>query len=92
MNKSELVAAVAESSGQTRADAGRAVDSVFDAISTTLKSGGEVRIAGFGIFSVSNRAASKGRNPRTGEPIDIPASKLPKFSAGKTLKEMVNKK
>lgn len=91
MNKSELVAAVAESSGLTRADAGRAVDSVFEAVSNTLKGGGEVRITGFGNFSVSNRAASKGRNPRTGEPIDIPASKLPKFSAGKTLKETVNK-
>lgn len=90
MNKNDLIAVVAESAGLTKADAARAVDSVFDSISDTLAKGTEVRLVGFGTFSVANRAASKGRNPRTGEPIDIPASKQPKFKAGKALKDAVN--
>ncbi len=90
MNKNELVAAVADQSGLSRADAGRAVDSVFDAITDALKKGDEVRLVGFGSFAVSRRAASKGRNPRTGQPIDIPASNQPKFKAGKGLKDSLN--
>ena len=81
MNKNDLVSAVADSSGLTKADAGRAVDAVFDSIASALKSG-DVRIVGFGTFSVAQRAATTGRNPRTGETIQIKASKQPKFKAG----------
>lgn len=90
MNKNDLVAAVADSAGLTKADAARAVDSVFDSISGALASGTEVRLVGFGTFNVAKRAASEGRNPRTGEKIKIPASKQPKFKAGKALKDAVN--
>ena len=90
MNKNDLIAAVAEKTGLTKAQAGEAVDATLDAITGTLKGGGEVRIIGFGNFSVSERAASEGRNPRTGETIQIPASKTPKFKAGKGLKDAVN--
>ena len=75
MNKNDLVSAVADTSGLTKADAGRAVDAVFDSIASALKSGGDVRIVGFGTFSVAQRAATTGRNPRTGETIQIKASK-----------------
>ncbi len=90
MNKNDLVAAVAEGSGLSKADAGRAVDSVFQSITSALKDGTDVRRVGFGTFSVVNRAASEGRNPRTGEKIRIPASRQPKFKAGKGLKQSVN--
>jgi DNA-binding protein HU-beta len=90
MNKQELIGAVAESAGLTRADASKAVESVFDSISTALKKGDEVRLVGFGTFSVSKRKASTGRNPRTGEPMMIAASSQPKFKAGKGLKDSVN--
>ena len=90
MNKNELVAAVADSADISKADSGKAVDSVFDAVSDALKGGDEVRIVGFGTFSVASRAASTGRNPRTGETIQIKASKQPKFKAGKGLKDAVN--
>ena len=90
MNKNDLISSVAESSGLTKADAGRAVDGVFDSIASALASGDDVRIVGFGSFSVANRAASTGRNPRTGEEIQIPASKQPKFKAGAPLKDAVN--
>ena len=90
MNKNELVASVAEASGISKADAGRAVDGVIGAITGALKSGGDVRIVGFGTFSVANRKATTGRNPRTGEPIQIKASKMPKFKPGSPLKEAVN--
>ena len=90
MNKNELVASVAEASGLSKADAGRAVDGVIGAITGALKSGGDVRIVGFGTFSVANRKATTGRNPRTGEPIQIKASKMPKFKAGSPLKDAVN--
>ena len=90
MNKNELVAAVADDSGLSKADAAKAVDAVFDSITGALKKGDEVRLVGFGNFAVSSRAATKGRNPRTGEEIDIPASKQPKFKAGKGLKDAVN--
>lgn len=90
MNKNDLIAAVADKTGLTKAQAGEAVDATFEAISGSLKAGDEVRIIGFGNFSVSERAASEGRNPRTGEAIQIPASKTPKFKAGKGLKDAVN--
>ena len=90
MNKNDLISSVAETSGLTKADAGRAVDGVFDSIASALSSGDDVRIVGFGSFSVANRAASTGRNPRTGEEIQIPASKQPKFKAGAPLKSAVN--
>ena len=90
MNKNDLIAAVADSSGLTKADASRAVDAVFSSIEGSLKSGGEVRIVGFGTFSVAHRAATTGRNPRTGEAIQIAASKQPKFKAGAPLKDAVN--
>ncbi len=90
MNKNDLVAAVAGSAGLSKADAAKAVDGVFDSITSALQSGTEVRLVGFGTFSVTNRAATTGRNPRTGETIQIPASKQPKFKAGKGLKSAVN--
>jgi DNA-binding protein HU-beta len=74
----------------SRTDATRAVDGVFDAITTALKNGDEVRLVGFGTFTVASRAASEGRNPRTGEKIQIPATKQPKFKAGKGLKDAIN--
>ncbi len=90
MNKNDLVAEVSTAAGLSKTDAAKAVDSVFDSISGALGGGGEVRLVGFGTFSVSQRAATTGRNPRTGEAIKIPASKQPKFKAGKALKEAVN--
>ena len=90
MNKNDLISAVADGSGLSKADAGRAVDAVFAAIQDALTGGDEVRIVGFGSFSVAHRAASTGRNPRTGEAIQIAASKLPKFKAGAPLKAAVN--
>ncbi len=90
MNKSELVEAVASSTGQTKVDATKSVDAVFAAISSALENGEEVRLIGFGTFFVSHRAATTGRNPRTGETITIKASKQPKFKAGKGLKDAVN--
>ncbi len=90
MNKQELIAAVADQAGLQRGDAIKAVEAVFDAISASLKKGDEVRLVGFGTFSISKRKASTGRNPRTGEPMTIKASSQPKFKAGKTLKDSVN--
>ena len=90
MNKNELVAAVADAGDIFKADAARAADAVFDSIRDSLKGGDEVRLVGFGTFSVSTRAASEGRNPRTGEKISIPASKQVKFKPGKGLKDAVN--
>jgi len=90
VNKTDLVASVADATGMSKADAGNAVESVFDAISSALSGGGEVRLVGFGTFRVSHRKATQGRNPRTGETIQIMASNQPKFKAGKALKEAVN--
>lgn len=90
VNKNELVAAVADQAGITKADAGNAIDAVFNAIEGALKKGDEVRVVGFGTFSVASRAATTGRNPRTGETIQIKASKQPKFKAGKGLKDALN--
>jgi DNA-binding protein HU-beta len=89
VNKNELIDAVAAATGLTKADAEKALEAVFESIGDALKKGLEVRLVGFGTFSVTKRAASEGRNPRTGEKIQIPASKLPKFRAGKGLKEAV---
>jgi len=91
MNKNDLIASVADATGLTKADAAKAVDAVLDSITGALKKGKEVRLVGFGTFKVSKRAASEGRNPRTGETIKIPASKRPKFTAGKALKDAVNR-
>lgn len=91
MNKNDLVSKVAETADISKQKAASAVDAVINSIKGSLKSGEDVRLVGFGTFSVSNRAATTGRNPRTGEPIQIPASKQPKFKAGKDLKEAVNK-
>ena len=90
MNKQELIGTVAETTGLSRSDANKAVEGVFEAISTALKKGDEVRLVGFGTFTVSKRKASTGRNPRTVEPMQIKASKQPKFRAGKGLKDLVN--
>lgn len=90
MNKGELIDAVANSAGLSKADSTKAVDGVLDAISRTLGGGGSVSLVGFGTFSVNARAARAGRNPRTGETIHIPASNVPKFKAGKALKVAVN--
>ena len=90
MNKNELIAAVADKTSMSKGDATAAVEAVFDVITGALKEGDEVRVVGFGTFVVTQRKAGKGRNPQTGEEIDIPASKAPKFRAGKQLKEAVN--
>ncbi|MEE4216172.1 MAG: HU family DNA-binding protein [Xanthomonadales bacterium] len=90
MNKSDLIDAIAESAGLSKADAGRALDGVVDAITGALKAGSAVSLVGFGTFSVRDRAARTGRNPRTGETIKIAASKNPAFKAGKALKDAVN--
>ena len=91
MNKAELIEHVAKKADLTKADAQKAVEAVFGGITTTLKKGGDARFVGFGTFSVAKRAATTGRNPRTGEKIQIKASKNAKFKAGKELKEAVNK-
>ncbi len=90
MNKNDLIAKVADMSNLSKVDATRVVDSTVDAIKDSLVEGDEVRLVGFGTFTVSKRAASVGRNPRTGEPMQIPASMQPKFKAGKGLKDAVN--
>ena len=90
MNKSELVEAIADSAGLSKADAGRALDAVVTTVTKALKKGDTVSLVGFGTFSVRNRAARTGRNPRTGETIKIKAAKNPAFKAGKALKDAVN--
>ncbi|WP_336279088.1 HU family DNA-binding protein [Bartonella sp. CB175] len=92
MNKSELVSSVAEKAGVSKAQAGSIVDAFINSVTEALASGDDVRLPGFGSFEVSHRAATKGRNPSTGVEIHIPARSVPKFSAGKGLKEAVNKK
>ena len=91
MNKTELVAAVAEKSGMTKKDAERVVSATFETITAELMKGEKVQISGFGIFEVKAREARVGRNPRTKEAIEIPASKAPAFKASKTLKDTVSK-
>ena len=90
MNKDDLISKVASTVGLSKTEAAKSVDAVFSNISGSLKNGNEVRLVGFGTFLVSNRAATTGRNPRTGESIQIPAKKVPKFRAGKVLKSTVN--
>jgi DNA-binding protein HU-beta len=90
VNKNELIAAVAAKSGQTKASAEASVNAVFETISKSLKKGDEVRLVGFGTFTVTKRQPFTGRNPRTGAPIKIPAANRPKFTPGKALKETVN--
>mgnify|MGYP001962611831 CR=1 FL=1 len=90
MNKNDLIASVASSAGLSKSDATRSLESLLDTITNALKRGEKVSIVGFGNFSISERKATTGRNPRTGESIQIPASERPKFSVGKALKEAVN--
>ncbi len=90
MNKNELAAAVAEKTGLGKGEASNAVDAVLAVITDTLKSGGDVRLLGFGNFVSQQRAASTGRNPLSGQPVEIPAKRVPKFTAGKALKDAVN--
>lgn len=90
MNKTELIAAVADKAELSKKDAEKAVKAVIDSISEELKAGGKVQIVGFGTFEVSKREAREGRNPRTGATMSIKATKMPKFKAGKALKDMVN--
>ncbi len=90
MNKGELIEAVAASAGLSRADATKAVDAVLDSVTRTLAGGDSVSLVGFGTFTVKARAARMGRNPRTGEAIQIKASNVPGFKAGKALKDAVN--
>jgi DNA-binding protein HU-beta len=90
VNKSDLVDAIATSAGISKASAGRALDGAIEAVKNALKKGEEVSLVGFGAFSVDERAGRVGRNPRTGEAINIPAAKVPKFRAGKGLKDAVN--
>tara|TARA_B100000315_G_C14347542_1_gene482486 strand:+ start:426 stop:698 length:273 start_codon:yes stop_codon:yes gene_type:complete len=90
LNKNDLVAAVASSTGLSKSDSAKAVDGVVDSVTNALSNGGEVRLVGFGTFSVSHRKATTGRNPRTGEAIQIAATNVPKFKSGKALKAAVN--
>ena len=89
MNKSELISVVAEKTGMTKKDTEKVVNSVFEGISESLAKGDKVQIIGFGTFEVRERKAREGRNPATGEPITIPAVRVPVFKAGKALKESV---
>jgi DNA-binding protein HU-beta len=90
MNKTELVDAVAADADLTKSEASRAVDAVIDAVTNALKQDDKVSLVGFGVFSVRERAARQGRNPKTGQSIRIPAGKTPGFKAGKALKDAVN--
>ncbi len=89
MNKAELVGLVADQAGLSKADAGKAVEAVLGGITSALAGGDSVSLVGFGTFSVAERGPRTARNPRTGETIDVPASKAPKFKAGKALKDAV---
>lgn len=90
MNKSELIDAIAASADISKAAAGRALDAVINSVTGALKNGEQVVLVGFGTFSVKERAARTGRNPQTGEPIEIAAARIPGFKAGKALKDAVN--
>ena len=90
MNKTELIAVVAEKAELSKKDAEKAIKAFTDAVSEELVKGGKIQLVGFGTFEVAERAAREGRNPLTGEKITIAASKTPKFKAGKALKDMVN--
>lgn len=90
MNKSELIDAIATSADIPKASAGRALDAMINTVSDALAEGDQVVLVGFGTFSVKDRSARTGRNPQTGDPIEIPAAKIPSFKAGKALKDAVN--
>ncbi|MCD2492225.1 HU family DNA-binding protein [Lacrimispora sp. NSJ-141] len=90
MNKTELIAAVAEKTELSKKDAEKVIKAFTDVIADEMVNGGKVQLVGFGTFEVSERAAREGRNPKSGETMTIPASKVPKFKAGKALKDMVN--
>ena len=90
MNKNDVVNQLSERTGLSKADSQKAVDGIFDLVTDSLKSGEEVRISGFGVFVVSNRAGGKGRNPQTGEEITIKPSRAARFRAGKPLKDALN--
>jgi DNA-binding protein HU-beta len=90
MNKTEFVAAVADKAGLSKKDTEKALKAFTDVIAAALKKGDKVQLVGFGTFEVTKRAAREGRNPATQQPMKIPASKAPKFKAGKALKDMVN--
>ncbi|MBU0455770.1 MAG: HU family DNA-binding protein [Pseudomonadota bacterium] len=92
MNKSELIAHIAEEANLSKADAERALQAIIGGVKHSLKEGADVAIAGFGTFKISRRAARKGRNPRTGATLDIAASNIPVFKAGKNFKEEMNEK
>lgn len=91
MRKSELVDAIASKTGLSKKDSEAAIEAVTDVVTDALQKGDEVALTGFGTFKVTKRAARKGINPLTKQPLDIPASNAPKFKAGKALKEAVNK-
>ena len=91
MNRMELVAAIAEKAGLSKKEAEGAVKAFTDTVAEQLKAGEKIQLVGFGTFEVAERAARTGKNPQTGEAIKIPASKAPKFKAGKALKDTVNK-
>ncbi|MGX8688054.1 MAG: HU family DNA-binding protein [bacterium] len=90
MNKNELITAVAEKSGLTKKETEKVLKAFTEVVTEELKNGGKVQMVGFGTFEVSERAARDGRNPRTGEPMPIEASRAPKFKAGKALKDAIN--
>lgn len=90
MNKSELIDAIAASADIPKAQAGRALDAVIDTVTDALQKNDQVVLVGFGTFAVKDRAARSGRNPQTGQPIEIPAAKIPTFKPGKALKDAVN--
>ena len=91
MNKAELISAVATKTGLSKKDSEKAINATFDAITTSLEAGEKVQLVGFGLFDVKERGARVGRNPRTKEEIQIPASRIPTFKAGKALKDIVDK-
>ena len=92
MNKSDLVSAVADKASITKKDAEKSINTIVEVITDELAKGGKVQLVGFGTFDVAERAAREGRNPQTGEPMKIPASKAPRFKVGKVLKDAVNGK
>ncbi|HQA61180.1 MAG: HU family DNA-binding protein [Tepidanaerobacteraceae bacterium] len=91
MNKAELISVMAEKSGLTKKDSEKALNSFIEAVEEALVKGEKVQLVGFGTFEVRERSARKGRNPQTGEEIDIPAASVPAFKAGKALRESINK-
>ena len=90
MNKNELISAMSENANMKKIDAEKALKAFIDTVTDELKNGGKVQLVGFGTFEVAERAERQGRNPKTGETITIPASKSPKFKAGRSLKDTVN--